>query len=173
MTKITHVVTKSAWRAGAGAGYTRPMQDIMMAALLIAGIFCAPARAEGTMKSRFAALKVWFQHFKEGLDDSVAGEERQNTDIIAVAAVRGAQQEWAEPNKVYWKDDAKIKKAAQTKKEKAELSAALNKILGGDVKGGETELDAFEKTHPHSRLLADAKKAREKAKELEDSGSAQ
>ena len=173
MTKITPAVTKGAWRNGQAWGYTAFMLDTLMAALLIVGVVCAPSRAEDTMKSRIAALKTWFQHFQEGLDESIAGEDRQNTDIVAVAAVRGAQQDAAEPNKVYWKDDAKTKKAAQTKKEKSELSAALTKILGGNIKEGEAALDAFEKSHPHSRLLADARKASEKAKELEDPGAAQ
>ncbi|MBI3553812.1 MAG: hypothetical protein HY077_15060 [Elusimicrobia bacterium] len=149
------------------------MHELAMAALLILGILCAPCRAEDTMKSRLAALKTWFQHFKEGLDESVVSDEYQKRDIVAVAAVRGAAQDSAEPNKVYWKDPAKAKKAAQLKKEKVELSAALEKILSGNIKEGKTALDSFERAHPKSTLLADARKARDKAKELEDSGGAQ
>jgi hypothetical protein len=144
------------------------MTDIAIAALLIFCVVCAPAHSEDTIKTRLAALKTWFQHFKEGLDESVVSDHYQKAEFTAVAAVRGAPQDSADPDKVYWKDDAAARKTAEAKKEKAELSAALAKVIAGDVKEGEAGIESFEKAHPKSRLIADAKQALAKAKELEE-----
>ncbi len=147
--------------------------------VIVAIVGFSPASSEPALKidttadvkARIASLRTWFEHFKTGLEESVLSDDYQKRDVTAVAAVRGAAQEAAEPDKVYWKGSPKAKRAAEMKKQKAELAADLEKILAGNIKEGVAGLDAFEKAHPKSSLLAEARQARQKAKELESVAS--
>lgn len=142
-----------------------------MLAVLMLGWGVAVHAAEGAKseapRPKPSMLRTWFKHLKEGLSESSVAGSFQKSRVTAVAAVRGAPQGAVEPDKPQWKGGAKAKKAEQLKKEKAELASAVDLILEGKVKEGEAGLEAFEKAHPKSPLLADVAEAREKLKELE------
>lgn len=136
------------------------MKELLFCLLLVA----ASAHAE----DRFAGLKSWFKHLKEGLADSSVSEHYQRKgSFAAVAAVRGAAQDSVDPKAPAFKSSEKTRRSKALRAERMELSAAVEQIIAGDLKQGQASLDAFEKAHPKSPLLADARQAREKAKELE------
>ena len=133
-------------------------------------LVCVVGRAEE--QARFTGLRSWFKHLKEGLADSSVSEHYQRKgSFAAVAAVRGAEQEGVDPKTPAFKSSEKVRKSKALKAERAELSAAVDLILAGKVKDGETGLESFEKAHPKSPLLADAHQALQKAMEL-DAGQA-
>ena len=119
--------------------------------------------------SRIEAVKTWFKHLREGLSDSaVRGNFQRGHTTTAVAAVRGEGQTSVDPDKPEWKTSTKSEKAA-LKKERAELSAAVDLVISGQLAEGKAALDAFEKAHPKSKLLPDVVKARENIAALEAS----
>ena len=145
------------------------MKRTILAGLLIAGALGAVQAEEP--KSRFASLKTFFQKLKEGLSESSVSGDFQKRRATAVAAVRGNPQDSADPNKPAFKGGAKGKQAAQLKKERAELSSAVDLVIEGKVQDGIAALESFEKKHPKSALLPDAKEAKAKAQELAAEGS--
>lgn len=140
------------------------MKRAILAGLLIAGALGVAAAEEP--KSRFASLKTFFENLKKGLAESSVSGDFQRRRATAVAAVRGNAQDSADPNKPAFKGGAKGKQAAQLKKERAELSAAVDLVIEGKVQEGIAALESFEKKHPKSALLPDAKEAKAKAQEL-------
>lgn len=147
------------------------MKRVLPLIVLIPGLAAGLNAAEP--KSRASILKTWFQHLKEGLAESSVSGRYQKARVTAVAAVRGARQGAVEPDKPYWKGASKSKKAEQLKKERAELSSAVELILDGKLQEATAGLDAFEKAHPKSSLLSEVKEARDKAKELEAASAAE
>jgi hypothetical protein len=140
------------------------MKKIALFAALAA--LAVSVRAED--QARFSGLRNWFKHLKEGLADSSVSEHYQRKgSFAAVAAVRGAKQDSVDPKVPAFKSSESVRKSKELKAERAELSSSVDLILAGQVKEGEAGLDAFEKAHPKSPLLADARQARQKAKELE------
>lgn len=135
--------------------------------LIAIAVFILGLNSSFAADSKLTTLKTWFQHFKEGLSESAVSGQRQKRNVSAVAAVRGSQQESADPGKPQWKTGRKMKKSQQAKQEQSELAAAVDLIMAGQVKEGMAKLESFEKDHPKSPLLAEAKLAREKASELE------
>ncbi|MBI4375784.1 MAG: hypothetical protein HY549_04965 [Elusimicrobia bacterium] len=139
---------------------------IFLSALML---LSGQVRAEG---SKLSLLKTWFQNLKEGLSESAVAGQRQKTRVTAVAAVRGSEQEAASPDKVKWKEGRKSRKSREQKKEKEEFAQAVDMILAGQYKEGAERLEAFEKEHPQSQLLAEVRQAKEKALELDQAAQA-
>lgn len=127
----------------------------------------APAAEEAGLK-KWSALKTWFKHLKEGLADSAVSGQYQKGKVTAVAAVRGSPQDAVDPKKPSWKGSSQSKKAQELRKEKSELGKAVDLILEERFSEAEESLAAFEKAHPKSSLLAEAKEARAKLSELKD-----
>ncbi|MBI5883689.1 MAG: hypothetical protein HZB91_11370 [Elusimicrobia bacterium] len=129
----------------------------------------APAKPAGSPapKAGKSWLKTWFQHLKQGLSESAVQGDYQKVRVTAVAAVRGTPQDAADQNKPSWKAGAKARKSAQAKAERQEFGKAVDLILEGKSQEGIAALDAFEKDHPKSVLLADVREAREKARQME------
>ena len=157
------------------------MNSKLMAVLWV-GVSLIPTglRAEPTPASQEAAaspsswdnIKVWFQHWKDGLASSAVEGQYQQKSLTAVAAVRGDEQKLDDPNKPYIKGKLNAKQARKLKKERAELGQAVDLILAGKVDEGSKKLDEFEAKHPKSLLLGDVQKARVKLQELKTSNSA-
>jgi TolA-binding protein len=133
---------------------------------LLVALVCAPLRAEES--KAVSALRSWFKHLKEGLADSSVSEHYQRKQAFAaVAAVRGAAQDSVDPKAPAFKSSEKTRRSKELRGERQELTSAVDLILAGKLDEGQAGLDAFIKAHPKSPLLADAKQAREKMKELE------
>ena len=144
------------------------MKKTALALLVVAALSASWAGAgEAPGKPKLTKLQTWFKHFKEGLAQSSVSESYQKRRVTAVAAVRGAAQGSVDPDKPAWKGTGKSKRDQQIKKERAELTQAVDLILAGKLKDGADKLDAFETAHPKSPLLSDVKAAREKVKEME------
>ncbi len=131
-----------------------------MTTLALLAALALPARAGLT-----DSFKTWFEHLKEGLTESSVSAERQTGSMTAVAAVRGDKQSFAELDKPAWKSSGRIKKARELKKQKAELSSAVDLVLQGKMDDGDAKLAAFETAHPDSPYLAEAHQARAKIKQ--------
>jgi hypothetical protein len=132
----------------------------------------SPLRADDAQASKLAALKTWFKNLKDGLSDSaVRSHFQKQRSVGSVAAVRGEGQASADPDRPEWKTSTKSEKA-EFKKERQELAAAVDQIMGGKLVEGRASLDAFEKAHPKSRLLKDVAQARENASTMESLSAA-
>ncbi|MBU6430599.1 MAG: hypothetical protein KGR26_16390, partial [Cyanobacteria bacterium REEB65] len=102
---------------------------------------------------------------KQGLSESSVSDRRQMGHIVAVAAVRGQLQEDVDPTQPVWKSAVAGKRSKALTAQRKELSAAVDDILAGKFDDGRAKLDAFEKAHPKSPMLADAKDIRGKLDE--------
>ncbi|MBI5622812.1 MAG: hypothetical protein HY924_03435 [Elusimicrobia bacterium] len=128
------------------------------------------ASAPAAAKPGKGWLRTWFQHLKQGLTESAVQADYQRVRVTAVAAVRGTPQDSADQNKPSWKAGAKARKTAQAKTERQEFGKAVDLILEGKTGQGIAALEAFEKAHPKSALLADVAEAKERARQLEAEG---
>lgn len=134
--------------------------------LALALLVAPGARAEEA--GGLAAVKTWFANWKSALERSaVEGRYRRLRTATAVAAVRGAGQEAADPSKPYWKGGWSEKRSAERQKERAELASAVQLILDGKTAEARAALDAFEKAHPASSFKDDVAAGRAKLEELE------
>lgn len=139
----------------------------LLAFLLISGIWASAEEAtSAAAKPRKSSFMVWFEHLKKGLSDSSVQDRYQKRRVAAVAAVRGSSQEAVDADKPQWKGKRKGKKDLQLKAERAEFAAAVDLILSGKQEEGQAALEAFEKSHPESPLLADVREAKQKAVEM-------
>lgn len=151
------------------------MRTLLIAAVILGtlGAAAAPARAEESAVAKMGdSLLSWFKHVKEGLSESSVGSYRQHGRISAVAAVRGASQDTVDPQKPVWKSAAAGKKSKALKAQRLELAAAVDAALAGKLDDSRAKLDAFEKAHPDSALLADAKEIRGKLDEARTAAAA-
>lgn len=150
------------------------MRTLLIAAVVLSSLaFAAPARAEESAAAKLGdSLLSWFKHVKEGLSESSVGSYRQHGRISAVAAVRGAEQDSVDPQKPVWKSAAAGKKSKALKAQRVELAAAVDAALAGKLEESRAKLDAFEKAHPDSALLADAKEIRGKLEEAKAAAAA-
>lgn len=131
----------------------------VIASLAVVACLSLPARA-----GLGADFRTWFEHFKEGLTESSLTAERQRSGVTTVAAVRGNKQTSAELDKPVWKSPSADRRARALKKQKSELSAAVELVLQGKLDDGDAKLADFEKAYPDSPYLADAHQARAKIK---------
>src|SRR5579863_5194375 len=90
-------------------------------------VFSEPVDQPSTMDT----LKLWFQHWKEGLAGSAVEGQFQQKSLTAVAAVRGDEQTLDDPNKPYIKGKLGDKQAKMLRAERAELGKAVDLILSG------------------------------------------
>lgn len=149
------------------------MRTLILIAAVVLGSVAAPARAgESAVAKMGDSLLSWFKHVKEGLSESSVGSYRQHGRISAVAAVRGAEQDAVDPQKPVWKSAAAGKKSKALKAQRVELAAAVDAALAGKLDESRAKLDAFEKAHPDSALLADAREIRGKLEEAKAEGAA-
>lgn len=119
-------------------------------------------KAEAAVFTLSSSVLTWFQHVKEGLAESSVATRRQHGRITAVAAVRGEGQEDVDPSQPVWKSAVAGKKSKAFRAQRKELSAAVDAILAGNYDEGRQKLDAFEKAHAKSPMLADAREIRGK-----------
>lgn len=134
----------------------------------IAAVFALLAVLGGSAHAGLAGdLRTWFQHFKEGLAESSITAERQKVSVTSVAAVRGGPKSLEEAGKPTWKDPALVRKERALKKQKAELAAAVELVLQGQLADGDAKLVAFEKAYPGSPYAVQARQAREKIKQAQ------
>ncbi|MDE2293263.1 MAG: hypothetical protein KGL53_14365 [Elusimicrobia bacterium] len=118
--------------------------------------------------SSLSSLKTWFSHWKDALvRTAVEGRYRTLHSMTAVAAVRGERQDSADPQAPYWKGGWTEKRAAERKKERAELADAVQLILDGKTGEAQAAFDAFDKAHPKSSFKDDVAAGRAKLAELE------
>lgn len=129
---------------------------VALAALLAAGPALADAPAA---PSPFETAITWFKHLREGLANSAVRGQFQARQVTAVAAVRGERQSSVDPDQPAWRLSSSPRSVAE-KKERAELSAAVDQIIAGKYAEGGASLDAFEKRHPKSKLLPAVAEAR-------------
>lgn len=149
---------------------------LLLAAMLLSSSLSPLAvtvRAEETAVSRISAgLRQWFAHVKEGLSESSVSGQRQRGRFNAVAAVRGEEQEAADPAAPVWKSAAAGKASKALSKQRRELAAAVDAIMDGRLEEGQKQLDAFEKAHEGSPMLADAREIRSKLAEAQSQTAA-
>ena len=91
----------------------------------------------------------------------------QKRGLVAVAAVRGANQgdEKSDLSKPAMKDPARERKIRVRKAEAREFEKAADLAVAGKYGEALAALEAFEKAHPKSTLLADVKEAKGKVQE--------
>jgi len=149
------------------------MMKYKIAAVLAISAFIVPGRtfadsnaSASSSSPTWDSVKIWFQHWKDGLASSAVEGEYQQRSLTAVAAVRGDEQKLDDPNKPYIKGTLSEKQTKMLKKERVELGQAVDLILAGKINEGSKKLDEFEAKHPKSLLLGDVQKAREKLKAL-------
>jgi len=130
------------------------------------------AHAEG---SKWDSLKTYFKHLKEGLMESSVEGFYQKRGVVAVAAVRGANQsdEKSDLSKPAMKDPAREKKIKVRKVEAREFEKAVDLAVGGKFDEAGVALEAFEKAHPKSSLLDDVREARENVREAVEAQKAE
>jgi len=135
------------------------MRYLAMALLLAVG-----ARAEG---AKWDSLNMYFKHLKQGLMESSVEGGYQKRGLVAVAAVRGANQgdEKSDLSKPAMKDPARERKIRVRKAEAREFEKAADLAVAGKYGEALAALEAFEKAHPKSTLLADVKEAKGKVQE--------
>lgn len=138
-----------------------------MIRLLLAAAILAAGPGVAQESSRLESLKTWFKHLRQGLmESSVDSYNKSRKGVTAVAAVRGAKQASANPDKPDWSTGNRSKKAA-VKKERQELASAAEHIVLGKFAEGRAALDAFDRDHPSSKLAPEAATMRAKLRELE------
>jgi TolA-binding protein len=122
------------------------------------------AHAEG---SRWDSLRTYFKHLKQGLMESSVAGSYQKRSSVAVAAVRGSGQadDKADLGQPAMKDPARERKIKARKAETREFEKAADLAVAGKFEEAGAALEAFEKAHPKSTLLADVKEAKGKVKE--------
>ncbi len=150
-----------------------------LAVLLAAGVLsaAAPADARGAKETQTAGpkaptpeestLMTWLRHLSEGLADA-AGPLETQTNLAAVAAVRGSAQSSPSLRSPAWIGGIEARKAARLKAERQELKRAVDLGLTGKIREALKVLSSFEKNHPRSPLVPDAIKARAKFRRLEE-----
>jgi hypothetical protein len=127
-------------------------------------ILATGAHAEA---SKWDSLKTYFKHLKQGLMESSVEGVYQKRGVVAVAAVRGANQgdEKSDLSKPTMKDPIKEKKIKVRKAEAKEFEKAADLAVAGKYEESAAALEAFEKAHPKSTLLGDVKEAKGKVRE--------
>ncbi|HAH04902.1 MAG TPA: hypothetical protein DCM05_00015 [Elusimicrobia bacterium] len=125
----------------------------------------APASATPAGKS----TRQWFKNLLTGLQKSAVEGKYKRVRASAVASVRGAGQEEADPNKPYWKGGLSEKAAAQVRKEREQLASAVELALSGQAEEARARLDAFEKDNPKSTLKKEVQDIRAKLEDLKGS----
>jgi hypothetical protein len=127
-------------------------------------MLAAAAHAEG---GRWDFLKTYFKHLKQGLMDSSVEGVYQKRGVVAVAAVRGANQgdDKSDLSRPSMKDPIQEKKIKVRKAEAREFEKAADLAVAGKYEEASAALEAFEKAHPKSTLLEDVKDAKSKVKE--------
>lgn len=149
------------------------VKNTAWAAALALGIFTGAGAGEPAEAPKTRAwYRTWFEHLKKGLTESSVRSHYQKSRVTAVAAVRGAKQEAMDADAPAWIGGPESRKAAQTRKERAEFEKSVDFILKGEFKEGLAGLEAFEKAHPKSGLLPEVRQARENAKLLQDEPAA-
>jgi TolA-binding protein len=130
------------------------------------------AQAQG---SRWDSLRTYFKHLKQGLMESSVEGVYQKRGLVAVAAVRGAGQgdERSDPGKPGMKNPAKEKKIKVRKAEARELEKAVDLAVEGKYDEALAAMEKFEKAHPKSALLSDAKEAKGKVREAAEAQKAE
>jgi len=127
------------------------MKKILMALALIFAVGLVHAEENKNWKG-------WYSDMLKGLKTKVAKKLQSKSRVTAVAAVRGAKQ-GEDANALYWKGGVSEKAQKKLADEKAEITAAVELVVNGDVEGGRAALDKFVKGNPESFFLQDAKDA--------------
>lgn len=104
--------------------------------------------------------KGWYGNMLKGLKTKISKKLESKHRVSAVAAVRGAKQ-GEDANALYWKGGVSDKAQKKLADEKAQLTAAVELVVGGDVEGGRAALNKFLKANPESFFAQDAKEALE------------
>ena len=144
---------------------TKTMQAALIFTLILGAL--VPSLEAAKSRSRFASLRTWFAHLKQGLASSaVQGHYQRRRSLTAVAAVRGAAQDSADLDTPVWKRGAQAKKAALLREQRAAFAKAVDLIIAGKLDDGAESLEAFEEKYPKSPMLPDVHEAQEKIKEL-------
>ncbi|HAH07355.1 MAG TPA: hypothetical protein DCM05_12680 [Elusimicrobia bacterium] len=131
----------------------------------------APEKGAEAARPAKPAGSQWFKNLLMGLQKSAVESRYRRVRSSAVASVRGAGQEEADPQKPYWKGGLSERQALQTRKEREEFAGAVDAILAGRYDEGGAKLDEFGKAHPASKYLNDVKDARAKLEELRAHGA--
>lgn len=127
------------------------MKTILMAVLL--------AFTAGAVRAEEAKdWKGWYNNMLKGLKTKIGRKIESKQRVSAVAAVRGAKQ-GEDPNALYWKGGVSDKARKKLEDEKAQLTAAVELVVGGDVEGGRAAIQKFLKDNPESFFAQDAKEA--------------
>ncbi len=132
---------------------------LLLSGIFLIGIGSAPLCAEQSPPQKVEQIRRWFMRWASGLKKSSVQGRFKNVRTTAVAAVRGSKQD-SNPNLPYWKGTWSDKKSAEREAERKELEASIELVLAGNIEGAGAALDAFEKKHPKSTLLADVAEAR-------------
>ena len=103
----------------------------------------------------------WYNDMLKGLKTKVQSKLQSKVRASAVAAVRGAKQ-GEDANALYWKGGVSDKARKKLADEKAQLTEAVEMVVGGDTEGGRAALNKFIRSNPESFFLPDAKDALEK-----------
>ncbi len=127
------------------------MRTILMAVLLA---FAAGAVRAEEQKD----WKGWYNDMLKGLKTKISKRLESKQRVSAVAAVRGAKQ-GEDPNALYWKGGVSEKARKKLEDEKAQLTAAVELVVAGEVEGGRTAIQKFLKDNPESFFAQDAKDA--------------
>ncbi len=117
----------------------------------------APARTSAKVDAATAAtkpktnnsLQAWLKGLKQRLNRS----ETQSKQLVAVAAVRGAEQPDAPP--LYWK--GKSNEGRISGSEAKDFGVAIDSALGGDSAAAREKLNSFIAAYPHSPLVGEAR----------------
>ncbi|MBI5242232.1 MAG: hypothetical protein HY922_00955 [Elusimicrobia bacterium] len=145
----------------------RTLALMTVAALLFTGgaarLPAEEPAAEQKPVSKFAALRSWFRHWKQGLE-----MERRDRKVrtTSAAVVRGNQKTGGNPDKASLRGTIANKKSAERMREHNELIAAVDLLLAGKLAAASAAFAAFEKAHPKSALMEDVQDAKKKLAEM-------
>lgn len=146
--------------------------NAMIFAAMLAATCLAEDAAPVPATSAWTEMKKWLRDLRTAISESaVRRHQRQMRGALAVAAVRGSRQTLDDPSKPYWKGTAASKQEREERRERAELSLALNLALEGKNEEAAAALDEFESAHPKSALLEDCRQARERLKAAADAAT--
>ena len=143
---------------------TMKIQTTILAAAM--AFLPVSSRADDAAPDKAKSLQTWFTHWQQAIKRSAVESRYKKVRTTSVAAVRGAGQSGDDPKKPYWKGSWSAKRAGERNAERVELEKAVEAILKGDIAAGQAALEAFEKAHPASSLLADVREAKGQLAEL-------